>query len=121
MTNSAYRFTGHAAVLPVKDMPTALAYYRDRLGFSVQFPWDEPTRYACLCLGDAAIHLNNCVPVAKSIVRIFCKRIDALHGEFVARGGTITRPVTDEPCGMREFEVTDSDGHRLIFGEALPS
>lgn len=36
-----------------------------------------------------------------------------------ARGADIREELQDYPWGMREFEVTDFDGNRLIFGEHL--
>jgi uncharacterized glyoxalase superfamily protein PhnB len=120
MTGPAYRVTGLAAVLHFKDMSAALAYYRDKLGFSTTFTWEDPPRYACLCLGDAALHLNAYAPPATtSIVCIFCKGVDALQDELGARGANITRAVAKQPYGMREFVVTDLDGHQLVFGEGI--
>jgi uncharacterized glyoxalase superfamily protein PhnB len=118
MVEAAFKLTNLAPVLHVKDMPTALAYYRDKLGFNVTFSWQEPPRYVCLCLDDVSIHLNSYVPPeGASHLAIFCKGVDALHEQFVARGVTITEPITDEPYGMREFVITDPDGHRLVFGQ----
>ena len=121
MTSPTFQITGLAAVLYVKDMSAALAYYRDRLGSSVTFTWGDPPQYVCLELGDAAVHLSTYAPVAKSIVCIFCKGVDALHDKLAARGADITRPIKNEPYGMREFDVTDADGRRLVFGRGLSS
>jgi len=118
MAEAAFRLTALAPVLHVKDMPAALAYYRDKLGFNVTFSWKEPPRYVCLRLDDVSIHLNFYVPPAgPSHVAIFCKGVDALYAQFAARGVAITEPITNEPYGMREFVVTDLDGHRLVFGQ----
>ena len=118
MTDAAFQVTGQAAVLRVKDMATALAYYRDRLGFTVDFTWEEPPQYVCLHLGDAAIHLNAYKPPAASVVVcIFCTGVDALHDALAARGATITRGLSTHPYGMRDFAVTDPDGHELIIGQ----
>jgi uncharacterized glyoxalase superfamily protein PhnB len=120
MADRSFEMTGHATVLHVKDMPASLAYYRDRLGFSVTFTWEEPPRYACLCLGDCAIHLNSYVPPAgPSHIAIFCKGIDAFYTELNARGVKVVEPIADRPYGMRDFAVTDPDGHRLVFGERI--
>jgi uncharacterized glyoxalase superfamily protein PhnB len=118
MADQAFQVTGHATVVHVKDMPAALAYYRDKLGFTVTFTWEDPSQYVCLHLGDAAIHLNSHLPpAAPVIVCIFCKGVDALHGHLVARGANITREIMTHPYGMRDFIVTDPDGHQLIFGQ----
>jgi uncharacterized glyoxalase superfamily protein PhnB len=120
MTDPPFSITGQAAVLHVKDMAAALAYYRDRLGFAVTFGWEDPPRYLCLCLGDCAIHLNAYTPpAAPSHVAIFCKGIDALYDRLIARGVAIAVPIADRPYGMRDFSVDDPDGHRLDFGEGI--
>lgn len=118
MSDPAFAITGHATVLHVKDMPASLAYYRDKLGFAVTFTWEDEPRYVCLCLGDCAIHLNSYKPpAATSIVCIFCKGVDALHDDLAVRGANITRAMMTHPYGMRDFVVTDPDGHELVFGQ----
>jgi catechol 2,3-dioxygenase-like lactoylglutathione lyase family enzyme len=120
MAEPEFQVTGHAAVLHVKDMATALAFYRDKLGFTVSFSWDEPARYVCLCLGDAAIHLNSYLPPAgPSHVCIFCKGIDTFYARLVASGVNVTELIGDRAYGMRDFEVTDPDGHWIVFGQGI--
>ena len=120
MTDPGFQITSHATVLHVKNMAAALAYYRDKLGFTVSFTWEDPPRYVCLCLGDAAIHLNAYVPPAgPAHVCIFCKGIDALYTQLIERGVNIVEPIADRPYGMRDFAVTDPDGHRLDFGQGI--
>jgi catechol 2,3-dioxygenase-like lactoylglutathione lyase family enzyme len=120
MTDPAFQVTGHATVLHVKDMPAALAYYRDKLGFTVTFTWDDPPRYICLRLGEAAIHLNAYVPPAGwSHIAIFCRGVDALYSQLIGRGVSIEEPIADHPYGMRDFAVIDPDGHRLVFGQGI--
>jgi len=120
MAEPEFQVTGHATVLHVKDMATALAFYRDKLGFTVSFTWDEPARYVCLCLGDAAIHLNSYVPPAgPSHVCIFCKGIDPFYARLVASGVNVTEQIADRAYGMRDFNVTDPDGHCIVFGQGI--
>ena len=120
MAEPDFQVTGHATVLHVKDMATALAFYRDKLGFTVTFSWEDEPRYVCLHLGEAAIHLNSYVPPAgPSHVCIFCRGIDALHTQLMARGVNITGPIGDRAYGMRDFEVTDPDGHWIVFGQGI--
>ena len=118
MADAAFEVTGLAPVLHVRDMPAALAYYRDKLGFAVTFSWEDPPCYVCLCLGDASLHLNSYQPpAAVSVICIFCKGVEALHDDLAGRGVAITRALTTHPYGMRDFIVTDPDGHQLIFGQ----
>src|ERR1700688_3621255 len=116
MTDPAFEITGHATVLYVKDLPAALAYYRDKLGFTGEFIWGDPPYYACLCRGDAAIHLNSSLPpAAVSVVCVFCKGVDALHDDLVGRGANITRETMTHPYGMRDFrsEFFPAAGRRV--------
>ncbi len=118
LSEPAFQVTGHASVLYVKDMAASLAYYRDKLGFTVRFTWEDPPRYACLSLGEASVHLNSYLPpAATAVVCIFCTGVDALHDALAARGATIARGLTTHPYGMRDFIVTDPDGHQLIIGQ----
>lgn len=120
MPDPAFAITGHATILHVKDMPAALAYYRDKLGFAVTFSWEDQPRYVCLCLGDCAIYLISYVPPAcPSHVCIFCKGIDALYAQLTARGVDVVEPIGDRDYGMRDFAVIDPDGHRLVFGQGI--
>jgi uncharacterized glyoxalase superfamily protein PhnB len=120
MVEPAFTVTGLAAILHVKDMTPALAFYRDKLGFAVTFTWEEPPRYICLCLGDAAVHLNSYTPPAgPAHLSIFCKGIDALYAQIVGRGVAIEEPIADRPYGMRDFAIVDPDGHRLVFGQGI--
>jgi len=120
MAEPEFQVTGHATVLHVTDMATALAFYRDKLGFTVSFTWEDPPRYVCLCLGDAAIHLNSYVPPAgPSHVCIFCKGIDPFYARLMAGGVNVTVPIADRAYGMRDFNVTDPDGHCIVFGQGI--
>ena len=120
MAEPDFQVTGHATVLHVKDMAPALTFYRDKLGFTVSFSWDEPAQYVCLCLGDAAIHLNSYVPPAgPSHICIFCTGIDAFYARLVASGVNVTEPIADRAYGMRDFNVTDPDGHCIVFGQGI--
>jgi uncharacterized glyoxalase superfamily protein PhnB len=105
-------------VLQVNNVSAALAYYRDALGFSVDFAWREPPTYAGLTLGHVCLHLAKGEPRSASVVAFFCTGLDTLFQQFNTNGARIERPISVEPYGMREFAVTDFDGHRLIFGES---
>ena len=111
------RIEGVAPVLQVADVPASLAYYRDALGFQVEFTWHDPPIYAGLELGQAELHLAKGEARSPSVVAFFCTGLDSLLQQFKTNGARIERPISVEPYGMREFAVTDLDGHRLVFGE----
>jgi uncharacterized glyoxalase superfamily protein PhnB len=114
----AYQVDGFAAVLGVREVSAAVAYYRDVLGFTVEFTWSDPPDYAGLRLGAACLHLAKAVTaVRQGRVCFFCTGLDSLHQQLIRNGATVTRPITEEPYGMREFWIADLEGHELIFGE----
>ncbi len=118
-------YSHHATVLPVADLGRARDFYRDVLGFSVEFEWQDPPTYAVLAAGESVqIHLSQTdapsPPDARpTLVSIFTYDVDALCDQVAARGAEVTMPLETMDYGMREFEVTDPDGHRLIFGQGV--
>lgn len=48
---------GAATVFVVSDITRSIEHYRDALGFTVTFQYDDPTYYACLCRDEVALHL----------------------------------------------------------------
>jgi catechol 2,3-dioxygenase-like lactoylglutathione lyase family enzyme len=113
---------GSATVLAVRDVAASTAYYRDGLGFSVEFEWGNPVSYVCLCRDAVALHLaaesgaNR--QVGQTAICVFVKDVDAVHAEFSRRGVSTIKPPQDYDYGMREFDLLDPDGNRLIFGMA---
>ena len=47
--------------------------------------------------------------------------IDAYYETVRTAGATFCGPISDTPWGMREFGVVTVDGHRIMFGEAIPT
>lgn len=52
------RFGRVAPSVPVKDLHRALQFYRDLLGFDVQFTNGDPISFAIVTQGDAELHLG---------------------------------------------------------------
>jgi uncharacterized glyoxalase superfamily protein PhnB len=114
---ATFRVESLVPVLHAHDVARAIAYYRDVLGFTVDFTWRDPPVYAGLTLGAAGLHLSSRGSPAPAAICIFCTGLDALFAKLSASGARVARPISTEPYGMREFEVTDIHGHRLIFCE----
>lgn len=117
-------FIGVAPVLAVDDITESIAFYRDKLGFTVDFTWGDPPHYAVARRGaNVSVHLSEredtTNPIAPACVYIFVTDADALYEEFTAREIDIFQPPQDEDYGMREFEVRDLNGHFLTFGQDL--
>jgi catechol 2,3-dioxygenase-like lactoylglutathione lyase family enzyme len=111
----------------VRNAATAVAFYRDQLGFEVIFqePAEDPF-FAIVCR-DGAMILVKAVgvdPVANRTrhpwggwdAYVSVPDPDALAAEFASRGVVFSEPLQDTHDGLRGFELKDADGYHLFFG-----
>jgi catechol 2,3-dioxygenase-like lactoylglutathione lyase family enzyme len=121
------RLTGVAPQFLVDDLGGSIAYYRDKLGFDVDFSYD--TFYAAVSRDGAAIHLK-CAPktVSDRAHRKQNEHLDAyfsvsgvtaLHDELRSRGALIIRSLEPRPWSCIDFYVEDPDGYVLCFSEPI--
>jgi catechol 2,3-dioxygenase-like lactoylglutathione lyase family enzyme len=123
-------------LLQVFDMPRAVAFYRDKLGFAVvaHSPEIESAegRYFHWCTlrrDGAQLMLNTAYDEgerpsgrdearwaghAHTVLFVDCPELDAFREELRVRGLDIPPPQTST-YGMRQIEVTDPDGYELCF------
>lgn len=112
-------------VIAVPDLARSAAWYRDVLGFEVHELGDPGWRWlqrgACIIVaGECADALPPSQLGDHSyFAYVQVDDIDALHADVAARGAEISKPLRDEPWGMREFGVRTVDGHRMMFGQPL--
>jgi len=109
----------------VDDLPQAVTYYRDRLGFETDFIYES--FYASVSRDGFSIHLK-CAPkiLADRAHRkrnehldafVGVRGIEALYDEFISKGANIIRSLDDRPWGCKDFYVEDLDGYLLCFSE----
>jgi catechol 2,3-dioxygenase-like lactoylglutathione lyase family enzyme len=114
-----------AFVLAVQDLDRNTAYFRDVLGFSVE--WPDATDWRLVTRGRVRIMLGACPasmpPSAIGDHSYFgymeADDVDALHDEFAARGAVVLQAPADRPYGMRECVVATPDGHRFVVGQTI--
>jgi catechol 2,3-dioxygenase-like lactoylglutathione lyase family enzyme len=123
--------SGIAPLFIVRNVPAALTFYRDRLGFEVTFQGPEPDDifFGIVQRGAAMIMFKEVgvepVPnytrdVKQGIARwdayLHVPDPDALAAEFSSRQVQFFEPLTDTTDGLRGFELQDADGYVLFFG-----
>ena len=112
-----------APVFQVADVARSVGFYREGLQFDVAFEWaDEPGAalgYAILRHGRCELHLAANPERRPAIAYIFVDRISAYYDAVRSRGTPVAHEIADQPWEMREFEIADPDGNRIIFGEHL--
>ena len=111
-----------APVFRVADLAKSIAFYRDRLGFAVEFNYES--FYASLWRDGCRLHLQ-CAPATPRDQAEFEReeRIDVCVGTtdaaallcaFAAVGVEFSTPLRKMPYGT-EFYVRDPDGYILGF------
>lgn len=113
----------------VSDLPRALAFYRDRLGFDVTYLGPEVDPFFAVVRRDGAQLLLKVV--ADDVAALPNRRRhryarwdayvdvpdpDTLAAELRDQDVTFSAPVDDTHDGLRGFEVEDPDGYLLFFG-----
>jgi catechol 2,3-dioxygenase-like lactoylglutathione lyase family enzyme len=126
--------SGIAPFFIVKNVPAALSFYRDSLGFDITFqgPSEDDIFFGIVQRGAAMIILKDIgvdpIPnytrdIKKGIARwdayIYVPDPDALEAEFSSRNVGFFKTIRDSENGddgLRGFEVQDADGYVLFFG-----
>jgi hypothetical protein len=125
------QISGIAPFFIVRNVPAAMKFYCDLLGFQVIFqgPEDEDIFFGIVKRGGAMILMKEIgvepVPnytrdIKKGIARwdayLDVPDPDALAAEFSTRQVKFFQPLADTHDGLRGFEVQDMDGYVLFFG-----
>jgi catechol 2,3-dioxygenase-like lactoylglutathione lyase family enzyme len=123
--------------LPVRQIATSLAFYRDQLGFAAIH---QDTGFAIVRRDAVEIHLweagdegwqgragtSLVVSGAESFIagtascRVQVVGVNKLHAELQPRG--VLQPnaqLAEQPWGTREFGVLDADGNLITFFERI--
>lgn len=111
----------------VPDVVRTAEWYRDKLGFEILGYFLEPPVYAIVQRGGVYIHFgkgdtdatinNESIRCGSMEAYVFVEDVQLLYGELTAAGLELPYPPTKRVYGRTEIEVTDCDGHKLVFGE----
>jgi catechol 2,3-dioxygenase-like lactoylglutathione lyase family enzyme len=112
----------------VKDLQTSIAYYRERLGFQLDFQGpDEHPFWAGVSRDGIGIMLKAVTPDvlpcpnhtrhewAPPDAHIYSVDPDALFDEFTRRGASLVKTLSFVEEGLWGFSITDADGYLLVF------
>jgi uncharacterized glyoxalase superfamily protein PhnB len=123
--SSAARITAIAPQFLVDDLDRAIAYYRDRLGFVLDFTYES--FYAAVSRDGLAIHLKAAPKLAADRAHrkqhehldayLTVSGIRGLFSELQRRGAEVIRPLEERPWACLDFYVEDPDGYILCFSE----
>ena len=120
-SGSTATIEGSATIFVVRDLQASISFYRDLLGFHLEFTYGQPPMYAGVERGSLLIHLQLQSDRTKrqpghGAFYAFVDDVDGLYAEFKAKGVTLPNEPRDYPYGMRDFFFFDPDGNQLSFG-----
>ena len=125
----ARHFFGVIPVLLVDDVVGTVEYYRDVLGFDLDFVLGEPPSYASVSRNDAIINFTQSQPPGRrnSVTAtgpgngvdayIVISDVDDVFEELQAHGARVVFEPVSLDYGMREFHIEDVNGYRLALAE----
>src|SRR5215467_6993035 len=112
----------------VKDLQASIAFYRERLGFQLDFQGpDGDVYYAAVSRDGVGIMLKEILPDvlpcpnhtrhpwARWDAYIYTLNPDTLFDEFRQRGVSFVKELSFIDDGLWGFEITDADGYVLAF------
>lgn len=119
--------------LLVRDMEKSTAFYRDVLGFTMgqTVPDQAPFVFVWMKRDEVSVFLNDITAAAHdyphaaqlpsggtAALFFVVSDVDGYHAQ-VAPKANIVMPLKTQFYGMREFAVTDPDGHLITFAERV--
>ena len=121
------QITGTATQLRTTNLAASIAFYTEKLGFTLEFLYDD--FYAGVRLENCALHLKLVDTPDPSIAFVAAGEhfhlyfntpdVSATADTLKQSGVMIARDVHETAWGTRECMVRDPDGHTLYFATPL--
>lgn len=114
-------------VIHVADVRASAAFFKETLGFAIDFLHGNPPFYGSVSRDGASLHLKFVhEPVLAPGARdrdgfiaafVEVENVKALYAEYLAAGVTLSQKLQKEAWGGRDFIVRDLDGNGIAFVE----
>ena len=89
-------------------------------GFTLRFFWGDPPTHGAITLGEACVHFWQSAPQPNDNWLYFdVSDLDLMYERATKSGVQITKPPTDYPWGMREFNAVDLNRYQIRFGQHI--
>ena len=119
--------TGIVPQLRTTDMASSVRFYTEKLGFSVEFNYED--FYTGIRAGTQIFHLKLVDEKDPSIqyveegdhfhLYLQTDDVSALAAQLKAKGVELVKDVHETPWNTREIVIHDDQGHTLYLGEPL--
>ncbi len=112
-------------ILFVRDVSASAAFFREKLGFAIDFLYGAPPFYGAVSRGEACLHLRfvarpNFTELAAReasliLATVEVSDVEGLFDEFKSRGVGFAQTPTRQNWGGTDFHVRDPDGNVISF------
>ena len=112
-------------MLYVRDVTAAATFWRDKLGFQIDFLHGQPAFYGSVSRDDACLHLKfvhepvfgpgRVADEGLIMAYVSTGDIKTLFAEYQAKGVAFSQAPTKQPWGGTDFHVLDPDDNRISF------
>ena len=104
--------------LPLTDVAAGVAYYRDVLGFHVNY---QDANIGVMDRDEVTVLLVSRDEAHKGIgsAYFYIENADKLCAELRASGANVGDDPVSHPWGLRDFSVKDPEGNELYFGQTF--
>jgi catechol 2,3-dioxygenase-like lactoylglutathione lyase family enzyme len=123
--SSAPRLTRAVPIIFVANVQASAEFFRDTLGFSIDFLHGRPPFYGAVSRDGACVHLKFVhEPVfaigthdRDGLIMAFIEveNVKALYSTYLAAGVMFDQKLKKQAWGGRDFIVRDLDGNRMCF------
>jgi catechol 2,3-dioxygenase-like lactoylglutathione lyase family enzyme len=103
--------------VPVRDVPASQVWYRDVLGFGINWLWED--NFGSVGCDNVELFLYESDDPKPVTCSVFVGDVDEVHAWVVESGGEVVSPLEQKPWNVREFTVRDPDGNRLRVGTSV--
>jgi catechol 2,3-dioxygenase-like lactoylglutathione lyase family enzyme len=102
--------------LPFTNIPAAVDYYRDVLGFKINYQQDDlgvmdRDQITILLIQRSEKHTGI------GSFEVYIENADRLYAELRDRGANLQGEPVSHPWGLRDFRVLDLEGNRITFAQ----
>jgi lactoylglutathione lyase len=109
-------FTEAFPIITVADLPAALAFYRDAMGFQqvYRFPPEGEPVFVTLKLGTSELGIG-AEATAGFELCVYADDCDAAAATLREAGAELVEEPTDQPWGERSARLVDPAGHKILL------
>jgi len=121
----ALRLTRAVPVISVANVGASAGFFKDTLGFAIDFLHGRPPFYGSMSRDGACVHLKFVhAPVLAVgaqdrdgfiVAFIEVENVKGLYAEYLAAGAIFDQKLKKQAWGGRDFIVRDPDGNGLCF------